>query len=58
MELTIARHLDEMDGLRQLYAMAGRFAETLEQRWGYRGQRHCLRAVIRLTTESLVRSLP
>lgn len=56
-ELTVVRYLEEMDGLRHPYAMAGRFAEMLEQRWWYRGKRYRLRAIIRLTTESFVRAL-
>lgn len=56
-ELTVARHLDEMDGERAPARMAGRFAEMLEQKWHYREGRFRLRAIIRLMIESFVRHL-
>lgn len=56
-ELTTARHLDEMDGESKPARMAGRFAEMLEQKWHYREGRFRLRAIIRLMIESFVRHL-
>lgn len=56
-ELTVVRHLEEMDGAGRASRMAGRFAEMLEQRWHYRAGRYRLRAIIRLMVESFVRHL-
>jgi len=56
-ELTVVRHLDEMEGGKNPHRMAGRFAEMLEQRWHYREGKFRLRAIIRLMIESFVRHL-
>jgi CRISPR-associated endonuclease Cas1 len=53
-ELTIVRHLHEMD---EKKAMAGRFAEMLEEKWIYRGTAFRLRSIIRLSVESFVRAV-
>ncbi len=53
-ELTIMRHLDEMHDKK---LMAGRFAEMMESIWCYQDRRFKLRTIIRLMTESFVRSL-
>ncbi len=53
-ELTVMRHLDEMHDKK---LMAGRFAQMMESTWGYRDHRFKLRTIIRLMTESFVRSL-
>ncbi len=56
-ELTVVRHLEEMDGRSSSGRMAGRFAEMLEQRWHYRAGYYRLRTIIRLLVESFVRDL-
>jgi CRISPR-associated endonuclease Cas1 len=56
-ELTVVRHLNEMDGADQAARMAGRFAEMLEQRWHYRSGYYRMRTIIRLMIESFVRHL-
>lgn len=53
-ELTVMRHLDEMNDPRK---MAGRLAEMMESFWQYRGRRFRLRSILRLMTESFVRAL-
>lgn len=56
-ELTVVRHLDEMDGSGTPTKMAARFAEMLEQRWRYQSGIFRLRSIIRLMVESFVRDL-
>lgn len=56
-ELTVVRHLEEMDGGGRASRMAGRFAEMMEQRWYYRSGHYRLRTIIRLMIESFVRHL-
>lgn len=56
-ELTVVRHLEEMDGTGNPSRMAARFAEMLEQKWRYRAGSYRLRSVIRLMVESFVRDL-
>lgn len=53
-ELTVMRYLDEMHEKKM---MSGRFAEMMESYWAYRGRRFRLRSILRLVTESFVRSL-
>jgi CRISPR-associated endonuclease Cas1 len=56
-ELTVVRHLEDMDGERTPSKMAGRFAEMLESKWHYREGYFRLRSIIRLMIESFVRHL-
>jgi CRISPR-associated endonuclease Cas1 len=56
-ELTVVRHLEEMDGEQRPALMAARFAEMMERKWRYREGSFRLRSIIRLMTESLVRDL-
>ena len=53
-ELTVARHLDDMQEPKR---MAGHFAEMMETYFTYRDARFRLRSIIRLMVESFVRSL-
>lgn len=53
-ELTVIRHLDEMH---EKKAMAGRYAEMMEETWTYRGHRFRLRSIIRLVVESFANAL-
>jgi CRISPR-associated endonuclease Cas1 len=53
-ELTVMRHLDQVHDKKFL---AARFAEMLEQKFCYRDRQFRLRSILRLTTESFVRSL-
>jgi CRISPR/Cas system-associated endonuclease Cas1 len=53
-ELTVMRNLDEMHDKK---LMAGRFAEMMESSWSYQDRRFKLRTILRLMTESFVRSL-
>lgn len=53
-ELTVARHLDDIQEIKR---MAGHFAEMLETSFCYRNHSFRLRTVIRLMVESFVRAL-
>jgi CRISPR-associated endonuclease Cas1 len=56
-ELTVVRHLEEMDGEQQPSRMAARFGEMMERKWRYRRGSFRLRSIIRLMIESFVRDL-
>ena len=53
-ELTVVRNLDQ---IHQRKYMAGRFAEMMEEKFIYREKQFRLRSIIRLMTESFIRSL-